>query len=279
MDLSVLLSPTMDDTYTVTVSKQGGRANIGSSSGPRPKAVSSISEWTHAFAIYAAVYCDRFPQEAPQLWKYLSTVRGLSAKCPQRQWLYYVREFQKQRQVARCSWGEVNCELYIMCTLPQPISSSPASRSGCPGKRPYTQKCYNRTGFCSFPNCIFRHLCTSCNGRHPASRCGDRQPASARDVGKAHQTHGHQDPVCPMQGPTPIKVHRLLTWLHGYDPTTTDYLVQGFHHGLSIKYHGPQNTRHAKNHRSALTNPELFLPNFSRILRWDASPARSRHRR
>ncbi len=203
VDLSVLLSPTMDDTYTVTVSKQGGRPNIGLSSGPRPKSVSSISEWTDAFAIYAAIYCDRFPQEAPQLWKYLSTVRGLSAKCPQRQWLYYDREFRKQRQVAPCSWGEVNWELYIMCTLPQPASSSLASRSGGPGQRPYTQKMcwrYNRTGFCSFPNCIFRHLCTSCHGRHPASRCGDRQPASARAIGKAPSNPRAPRPGQPQAG-------------------------------------------------------------------------------
>ncbi len=33
--------------------------------------------------------------------------------------------------------------------------------------------------------------------------------------------------------------------------------MHGFHHGFSINYHGPQNTSHAKNHRSALTNPEI----------------------
>ncbi len=89
-----------------------------------------------------------------------------------------------------------------------PASSPPASPSAGPGQRPYTQKMcwrYNRTGFCSFPNCIFRHICTSCHGRHPASRCGDRQPASARAVGKAPS-----NPRAPHFLDPKIKWHRII---------------------------------------------------------------------
>ncbi len=53
--------------------------------------------------------------------------------------------------------------------------------------------------------------------------------------------------------PTPINTESLKSWLTGYDPKETQFLIQGFTHGFRLMYEGPSTSTFAKNLSSVMT--------------------------
>ena len=53
--------------------------------------------------------------------------------------------------------------------------------------------------------------------------------------------------------PTPINTESLKSWLTGYDPQKTQFLIQGFTHGFRLMYEGPSTSTFAKNHPSVMS--------------------------
>ena len=56
-------------------------------------------------------------------------------------------------------------------------------------------------------------------------------------------------------GPTPVKPVQLAFYLRGYNKSISDYLIQGFVHGFSIRYLGPLIAMRSQNRKSAKDNP------------------------
>lgn len=185
VDLAQLLPSDKEDTYTVTVSKQGGRPNFAVSPAGRPKSIANIDQWTDAFAIYAAIRVERSPNEAGGLLKYLSTVRQLSRKCDPKWWAYYDTQFRHHREaVGSLSWGDIHWELYLHVTT-QPRTFRPFGNGS--GNSPRTShklpqgQCwgFHRSGKCTTgSSCQFSHSCFLCKESHPVFRC--KLPAAAK---------------------------------------------------------------------------------------------------
>lgn len=65
---------------------------------------------------------------------------------------------------------------------------------------------------------------------------------------------------CPLNtlSVTPIKQNVLKVWLNQYpDQVTAEFIKQGFREGFKIEYQGLREEREAKNHKSAINNPEI----------------------
>jgi len=70
-------------------------------------------------------------------------------------------------------------------------------------------------------------------------------------------TNGPWLPSSTASLPTPVRAHRLLHLLNGYDPSTADFLVSGFLRGFSINFKGSISETVSKNLSSALEQPDV----------------------
>jgi hypothetical protein len=77
VNISALLDSNQDDDISLTLKKSGGKPTISLSTTSKWE-ITSIELWTKAFLVLAAVYTEKYPQEAPQLFKYMSVVRELA---------------------------------------------------------------------------------------------------------------------------------------------------------------------------------------------------------
>ena len=121
----------------------------------------------------------------------------------------------------------------------------------------------------------------------PDTSAGDaisNTPASNVDLSTQHpnvplpdltQTVQHQ--TCPpgvtvrdelllSHGPTPVKPVQLAFYLRGYNNSISDYLIQGFVHGFSIRYLGSLIAMRSQNLKSAKDNPTSVTEKLSKEL-------------
>ena len=68
------------------------------------------------------------------------------------------------------------------------------------------------------------------------------------------------------RGPTPVRPDRLAFYLKGYNVVISDYLIQGFVHGFSIRYFGSLFTIRSPNLKSAIDNPTSVNEKLSKEL-------------
>ena len=68
------------------------------------------------------------------------------------------------------------------------------------------------------------------------------------------------------RGPTPVRPDRLAFYLKGYNNVTSDYLIQGFLHGFSIRYFGSLLAIRSPNLKSAMDNPTSVNDKLSKEL-------------
>ena len=64
-----------------------------------------------------------------------------------------------------------------------------------------------------------------------------------------------RDELLLSRGPTPVKPVQLAFYLRGYNNSISDYLIQGFVHGFSIRYLGSLIAMRSQNLKSAKDNP------------------------
>ena len=68
------------------------------------------------------------------------------------------------------------------------------------------------------------------------------------------------------RGPTPVKPVQLAFYLRGYNNSISDYLIQGFVHGFSIRYLGSLIAMRSQNLKSAKDNPTSVTEKLSKEL-------------
>ena len=165
VELTALGQKQPEPPMSITLANGSTKHTVAISSG-KPTTISSVAEWTDLFLIYAAVYTERHPHQAPQLMKYCSVVRSMAGRCSPHWWLYYDTQFrQLKAQDPSMSWADTHPELYLHCLAQtsMPFRSSPyANRQN--QQRQHQRRgpdgvCWKQyfTGKCEFKNCRFSH--------------------------------------------------------------------------------------------------------------------------
>ena len=75
-----------------------------------------------------------------------------------------------------------------------------------------------------------------------------------------------RDELLLSRGPTPVKPVQLAFYLRGYNNSISDYLIQGFVHGFSIRYLGSLIAMRSQNLKSAKDNPTSVTEKLSKEL-------------
>ena len=176
---SLLVNPTLDGKFQLTIhnSNEGLSPSLALEPLNKPKKISSIEMWLQAFHVFVGIYASRYPNEAPGLMKYGSTIQDLAARG--HNWRFYDENFRflRQSQATSLPWGTVHWELWLrsQSNLKKPSTSFTGSKPVSPISIPrgYCFK-FHRGGDCA--GCSFRHTCCKCEGAHRALHCNFRGP-------------------------------------------------------------------------------------------------------
>ena len=193
----------------VSVDEQG-RPVLKSQEKPTIK-INTISAWTSAFLVYAAVYLSYHPQRAQEILKYMHTVRSAAIRFGSYGWRQYDINFRmRQQRNPQNSWGNIDSELWFLFVVAPPATRTaaiprvpisqgsvfhpsqqrgfkkvPAAKSrapsrGLPGLATHTisrAPCFgfNKPEGCKFAQCRFSHVCSACHKPgHTALVCKTR---------------------------------------------------------------------------------------------------------
>ena len=80
------------------------------------KEITNIMIWTRAFQIYADEYTSKYPQEAPQMFRYMMIIQTLAHQ--NAPWLYYDSKLRQLKATTNLAWGSIHTETYFHCTIP-----------------------------------------------------------------------------------------------------------------------------------------------------------------
>ena len=107
INLSALLN-NQDDDISLTLNKSEGKPTISLTSSSRWEISSML---TKAFLVFSAIYTERYPAEAPQLFKYISVVREMAYQ--KKPWLSYDKQFRLLKATNTAQWSDINWERYF----------------------------------------------------------------------------------------------------------------------------------------------------------------------
>lgn len=117
----------------------------------------NFEQWLQAFLVYSSVYLKAFPQQSPDMLKYMSSVMQLKQQGGQ--WRMYDEMFRKRRAQLKFSWSCFDTELY--CLAKRPSIAEQPFRATNAGKKGY---CYRfQNGAPCKGNCKYLHKCDQCN--------------------------------------------------------------------------------------------------------------------
>jgi len=154
-----------------------------------------FATWSVAWAAFSTVLCESRPELAPDLCAYLKTMAEAACTYKPGAWLAYDRSFRKLMAAGgHQSWAQICPDLWqtrmvsgglspfcmqckrrhvkFPCVAPQPAQSS---KSATQSNQRKTCLDFNRQR-CFRAQCLFAHVCSTCNGQHPASQCPRATP-------------------------------------------------------------------------------------------------------
>ena len=127
--------------------------------------------------MFVGIYASRYPNEAPGLMKYGSTIQDLAARG--HNWRFYDKNFRflRQSQATSLPWGTVHWELWLrsQSSFKKPLTSVTSTKSVSLISVP-RGNCfkYHRGGDCA--GCSFKYACCKCDGPHRALHCNFSWP-------------------------------------------------------------------------------------------------------
>ena len=90
----------MMTSLILTLNKSEGKPTISLTSSSR------WETWTKAFLVFSTIYTERYPAEAPQLFKYISVVREMAYQ--KKPWLSYDKQFRLLKATNTAQWNDIN---------------------------------------------------------------------------------------------------------------------------------------------------------------------------
>lgn len=148
------------------------------------KQISNLTQWQDAFYIYAGIYCQRHPHQAPNLMKYGQIISQLAQMSNVEGALSYDETFRRWREQDpdHLPWEGVNGELHTEA-MAMALSSFKNKGSFRPQQKSFpsnsvrTKHCFtfNNEGSCSDKVCKYGHFCQVCKGTHSRLHCPNKQ--------------------------------------------------------------------------------------------------------
>ena len=175
--------------------------------------ITDINIWLECYARLAALLCTRFPDKAPELWAYQSTIVRAARNYEGGAWVAYDRQYRREALADKnLDWSVPNHRLYSEAFTGRAKSiprchvclSDTHSANQCPSNPiPFTsigwqdtrltptahwhtrstpqsrsEVCRNyNENRCFHPKCRYVHVCLECSYPHPYVHC-PRNPAS-----------------------------------------------------------------------------------------------------
>lgn len=163
----------------LNIHSEAGASSQFSITSARARQPSDIQEWHSWFIIYAAVYTQKYPHEAPALFTYIDRIFGLKTTYPNKFiWREYDLQFRRTRAFVQLPWHIQ--ELHILTGLDSNVksknnnnSNKNRSDSSAGGQRS-EKTCYdyNKPSGCHRTPCPYAHRCAGCRTKgHPKFRC------------------------------------------------------------------------------------------------------------
>ena len=159
----------------------------------RAKQPNNFAEWLSWFSIYASVYCEQHPAQAPQLFTYISRIQNLSFRRPiSYVWRAYDECFRRVKAFSPgLPWHIIQDQilrdaedLAAAAARNQSFrraannnnnnnqSGTNARHEGQRGDKSAVCFDYNDINKpCKRPVCKFPHKCSKCHNNHPAYQC------------------------------------------------------------------------------------------------------------
>jgi len=195
IDLSALLPKNVDnDLWSVTFAPSTvtlqNQQNV-----PKTKSILSFYEWNEAFRIFMAIYIQKFPEDAPHMLKYMSTIRNIYEMKGNESFRYYDETFRLLRKENSQPWQQEIDELHRKTmfmksskfTTNHTFLQSPTTAKHNNGTafnpnnrrvQPFLDKSnngtyniYNKYQCCTKRICPYQHVCRVCKGPHPQAKC------------------------------------------------------------------------------------------------------------
>ncbi|XP_052818050.1 uncharacterized protein LOC128244073 [Mya arenaria] len=164
--------------------------------------IGTIEKWTDAFIIYMSIYIQANPSKASELLQYMWTIRECAGRQGGLAWRSYDEQFRLRQAFEPSSWAHINTDLWWRCMLmPAAATPAPSPRGTFPSRMARVCHFFNM-GSCTWPNCRFRHICSSCGQGHSASVCtlSNRVPQRAQSF---HTSQHFNVPRQPFRGRHP----------------------------------------------------------------------------
>ena len=100
------MSPTVSNSRNL-----GGQQTLAIIPNQKKLWITNIEQWTNAFLVFADIYCEKSPSEAPSLMKYMSMVRDLASRSGN--WRFYDESSRKLREVDSLPWNRTHSEIWL----------------------------------------------------------------------------------------------------------------------------------------------------------------------
>lgn len=148
----------------------------------KDKKIASISEWTDAILIYAAIYLKRFPQHVQGIIKYISSIRLGASRSTTMGWRDYDIQFRLRRAKNHLiNWENIDAELWLLYMGQGSVPERKPAYSLHQHKRCYD---FNLKGSCLKRDCRFSHNCLKCGQNHPSITCSNIQTTHNTSMSK-----------------------------------------------------------------------------------------------
>ena len=165
----------------------------------RKAPVQDIGLWVECFSRMAAVYASRYPDKAPDMFAYQSTIVRAARNLEMSAWVAYDRQYRREALANRdLNWCQINVRLYneaftgrarsiprckhclsdthatANCPLEPSLggvaaTTQPPFSLTAPGSSEVCRK-YN-TGRCTLLQCRYHHVCQGCGYPHSLIQC------------------------------------------------------------------------------------------------------------
>lgn len=172
-----------------------------------PREILNIDAWSDAFLIYAAIYLEKYPEEARGMLKYASVIRGIARQSRGLGWKQYDENFRKSREanVHKYAWVSTNWGLlYNFGIMSVSAAYANPGQANCgdsfrgDGQNSGRSQSGSRTegiprSFCfsyhgkgarckAGAGCKYKHTCPKCQAAHSLFHCDSSgQPGSGAD--------------------------------------------------------------------------------------------------
>jgi hypothetical protein len=111
VDLGLLLPTIHNKAQALPLVVQGDGNEKQIAVQENTKRIKTIDQWISAFSVFMAVYCQKFKDAAPDLIKYMDTIRNMLKQ--KGDWYQYDIEFRRSKLQLQISWGNMHHHLWL----------------------------------------------------------------------------------------------------------------------------------------------------------------------